>query len=92
MADLDAFYVEFEYTGRHDRDLAELEAVRAIRPALHELLTAERDEAVEIVNRMLSQARAVPQLVRHDVWDWHLHAVEPDATWPAGSWWRPRWR
>ena len=83
VEDLDAFYREFEYTGRRDRDPAELEAVRAIRPQLRELLTAERDDAVAIVNRMLASAGAVPQLVRHDVWDWHLHAVGPERDLPT---------
>jgi len=78
IADLDAFYAGYEYTGRRDGDAAELAAVRAIRPALYELLTAGRDEAAEIVNGMLAAAHAVPQLVRHDVWDWHLHAVGPE--------------
>ena len=73
--DLDAFYDEFEFTGRRDHDLAELEAVRAIRADLYDLLAASRDEAVTIVNRMLADATAVPQLVRHDQSDWHLHAV-----------------
>src|SRR5690349_16927927 len=76
--DLDAFYAQFEFTGRRDRDATELAAVRAIRPELHALLTASRDEAVAIVNEMLAAAGAVPQLVRHDVWDWHVHAVTPD--------------
>jgi predicted RNA-binding Zn ribbon-like protein len=75
VEDLDAIFSDFQYTGRHDRDRAELEAVRAVRPALYELLTAERDTAVGIVNAMLADAGAVPQLVRHDEWDWHLHAV-----------------
>ncbi len=79
VAELDAFYAEFEFTGRRDGDLAELAAVRAVRPALRELLTSSRDEAVEIVNRMLADARALPQLARHDNFDWHLHAVDPDA-------------
>jgi predicted RNA-binding Zn ribbon-like protein len=83
VEDLDAFYAEFEYTGRRDRDEAELEAVRAIRPRLFELLTADRDEAVELVNAMLAEAGAVPQLVRHDVWDWHLHAVGPERDLPT---------
>ena len=76
---LDEFYAEFEYTGRRDGDDAELAAVRALRPALRELLTSDRDHAVELVNEMLAEARALPQLVRHDRWDWHLHAVEPEA-------------
>lgn len=77
---LDAFCTEFEYTGRRDRDLAELDEVRALRGRLYELLTAERDEAVAIVNAMLAEAHALPQLVRHDHWDWHLHAVPPEAS------------
>ncbi|HEY0952718.1 CGNR zinc finger domain-containing protein [Nocardioides sp.] len=83
VEDLDAFYAEFEYTGRHDGDRAELDGVRAIRPALYELLTADRDTAVGIVNAMLAEAGAVPQLVRHDVWDWHLHAVGPERDLPT---------
>jgi predicted RNA-binding Zn ribbon-like protein len=75
---LDELYAEFEYTGRRDGDDAELAAVRALRPALRELLTSDRDHAVELVNEMLAEARALPQLVRHDRWDWHLHAVEPE--------------
>jgi predicted RNA-binding Zn ribbon-like protein len=77
VRELDAFYARFDYTGRRDGDEAELERVRAIRPAIYDLLTADRDTAVETVNRMLAEAGAVPQLVRHDVWDWHVHAVDP---------------
>ena len=29
---------------------------------------------------MLSEAGALPQLVRHDPFDWHLHAVPPGAS------------
>ena len=76
---LDEFYTEFEYSGRRDGDDAELAAVRALRPVLRELLTSDRDHAVELVNAMLAEAGALPQRVRHDRWDWHLHAVAPDA-------------
>lgn len=77
--ELDAWYGEHGYTGRHDGDAAELEALRALRPVLRELLTAERDDAAELVNVLLADARAVPQLRRHDGLDWHIHAVPPDA-------------
>ena len=79
VADLDELFDQFEFTGRHDRDRAELDAVRAVRGPLHALLTASRDDAVEIVNTMLADADALPQLVRHDHFDWHIHAVSQDA-------------
>ena len=79
MAQLDAWYAEHEFTGRRDHDAAELEALRALRPVLRELLTADRDRAAELVNELLAEAQAVPQLRRHDGLDWHIHAVPSDA-------------
>jgi predicted RNA-binding Zn ribbon-like protein len=79
VAALEEFHRDHRYTGRHDRDEAELAAVRAVRPRLRELLTADRDTAVALVNTILTEARALPQLVRHDGWDWHLHVVGPEA-------------
>jgi predicted RNA-binding Zn ribbon-like protein len=76
--DLSAFLTAWSYTGRHDATPQELEAVRRLRPSLKALLLAGRDEAAGLVNAMLAQARALPQLQRHDHWDWHLHAVDPD--------------
>ncbi len=76
--DLSAFLASWPYTGRVDATERELRAVRRLRPALKALLLAERDEAAEIVNGMLAQAKALPQLQRHDHWDWHVHAVDPD--------------
>jgi predicted RNA-binding Zn ribbon-like protein len=76
---LDGWYGEHRYTGRHDRDRAELAELRALRPVLRDLLSAGRDRAAELVNAMLADARAVPQLVRHGDVDWHLHAVAADA-------------
>jgi predicted RNA-binding Zn ribbon-like protein len=79
VADVDAWYAEHGYTGRRDGDQAELDALRALRPVLRELLTRERDDAVVLVNRLLAEAGAVPQLLRHDGLDWHIHAVPTDA-------------
>jgi predicted RNA-binding Zn ribbon-like protein len=78
VGELDDFYTDFGYTGLRERSQAELDAVRGIRPRLRGLLTAQRDEAVELVNEMLAEAKALPQLVRHDEYDWHLHAVDHD--------------
>ena len=76
VAELDEFLGRWQYSGRRERTLAELEAVRAVRPRLRELLTADRDHAVELVNGMLEEVSLRPQLVRHDEYDWHLHAVD----------------
>lgn len=78
VADLDAFFAEHGYSGSHRRTREELAEVRALRPLLRDVLTAPRDRAVEIANGMLADAGAVPQLVRHDGWDWHLHAIAPE--------------
>jgi predicted RNA-binding Zn ribbon-like protein len=78
VAQADAWYAKHRYTGRRDHDDAELADLRALRPVLRDLLTAGRDRAAELANAMLAEARAVPQLVRHDDIDWHLHAVAPD--------------
>ena len=76
-AQLDAFYAEHGYTGSRAHDAAELEAVRALRAPLRRLLTSDRDTAVELVNGILARHHVVPQLVRHDGFDYHLHATDP---------------
>ncbi|HET8958817.1 CGNR zinc finger domain-containing protein [Nocardioides sp.] len=77
--DVNAFYDEHGYTGARPRSRADLEAVRALRAPLRRLLTSERDAAVPLVNAILAEHRALPQLLRHDALDWHLHAVELSA-------------
>ena len=79
LTELDDFYVAHRFSGARTRDAAELESVRALRPLLRELLTSDRDAAVQTVNRILAERRAVPALVRHDDWDYHLHATSPEA-------------
>jgi predicted RNA-binding Zn ribbon-like protein len=79
---MESWWTTHRYTGRHDRDAAELQALRAIRPELRALLTADRDTAAELTNGMLAQARALPQLLRHDGLDWHIHAISSQAPLP----------
>jgi predicted RNA-binding Zn ribbon-like protein len=76
---LETLFAAQRWTGRFDRDAGELEAVRAMRPRLRGLW--ERDEAgvVELVNDLLAESRAVPQLVDHDEVGWHIHATPADA-------------
>jgi predicted RNA-binding Zn ribbon-like protein len=79
VEDLDLFFVKHVYTGSHTHSAAELESVRALRAPLRALFTGTREEAVSTVNRMLAEAQALPQLVRHGDVDWHVHAIGPDA-------------
>jgi predicted RNA-binding Zn ribbon-like protein len=77
LDDLERYVREHEFTGSRTHDQAELDAVRALRAELWELLTGDRDTTVGLVNRMLASRKALPQLVRHEGWDWHLHATDP---------------
>jgi predicted RNA-binding Zn ribbon-like protein len=78
-ADLDRFLRTEGFTGSRTRDAAELASVHRLRRQLAELWQASEGAAVETVNQLLRDARALPQLVRHDDWDWHLHATPPEA-------------
>lgn len=77
--DLSALLEAHTFTGRFDRDLAELGEVHAVRDELRRIWTLPVDDAVIEINRMLRDAGALPFLARHDHFDWHLHATEPDA-------------
>jgi len=78
-ADLDRFLAAEGFTGSRTRDQNELASVRRLRQQLAELWTADEGAAVETVNRLLRDANALPQLVKHGDWDWHLHATTPEA-------------
>ncbi|MEV7619629.1 CGNR zinc finger domain-containing protein [Microbacterium sp. NPDC089321] len=75
IADERAFLSLFPYTGRIDRDAAEVAALRELRGRLRAMLLAPRDEMVAQVNSALAESTLAPQLRRHDGIDWHLHAV-----------------
>jgi predicted RNA-binding Zn ribbon-like protein len=79
LAALDTFVTDWEWTGARTHDQAELDAVRRLRPRLEQLWEMTKDEAAELVNALLRETSALPQLVKHDKWDYHLHATPPDA-------------
>ena len=79
VAALDRFFQEYGWTGRHDRTEEELRAVRELRPRLRRIWYADEDEVVTIVNGLLRESAALPQLLRHDGSPYHLHATLPDA-------------
>ncbi len=77
--DMAAFLAQHPYSGAILHDDAELAGVRGIRGRLRTLWDLDRDAAVPVVNEMLADGHALPQLVRHDPYDWHVHATDDDA-------------
>jgi predicted RNA-binding Zn ribbon-like protein len=78
LDDLETFVAEWGWTGSRRRNRGELAAVQALRPRLRAVWYADKDGAAEIVNTLLREASAVPQIVKHDDWDYHVHATSPD--------------
>lgn len=79
LADLDRFVTEQQVSGSRTHSNAELEAMRALRSRLRAIWTASETQAVTEVNSILREAAALPQLMKHDHWDWHLHATPAEA-------------
>jgi predicted RNA-binding Zn ribbon-like protein len=76
---LDEFVLSWGWIGDRAHDQAELEAVLRLRPRLARLWEMDEDEAADLVNTLLRESNALPQLVKHDIWDYHLHATPSDA-------------
>ena len=76
---LDGFIAHWRWTGDRGRDQAELDGVHELRSRLARVWEMTKDEAAEFVNAELRRGSALPQLVRHDGWDYHLHATPPEA-------------
>jgi predicted RNA-binding Zn ribbon-like protein len=79
VAALDAFVDVWGWTGSRRHDQAELDAVRKLRPRLERLWQMTEDGVADLVNALLKDANALPQLVRHDSWGYHVHATSPEA-------------
>jgi predicted RNA-binding Zn ribbon-like protein len=75
---LDAFVARWGWSKTHKYSPTELRAVQDLRPRLREIWSADEDRVVEIVNELLREARALPQLAKHDEWPYHLHAWIPE--------------
>lgn len=81
--DLEAWLEEHLPEAHRAAEPDELDSIREVRPLLYSMLSADRDGAAAIVNSVLLECNAVPQLVRHEPWSWHLHAVPPES--PAAT-------
>jgi predicted RNA-binding Zn ribbon-like protein len=76
LAALDEYLDGYGWTGRRDRDAAELDSVQRLRARLGKLWAHSDDEdrVVGQVNALLSDTRAAPWLTRHaEMPEWHLH-------------------
>lgn len=78
-ADLADYLIEWQWSGTRIGDEAELAAVHRLRDELALWWDQDRDAAADLVNTLLRRYRALPQLVRHDHWDYHLHATPSNA-------------
>jgi predicted RNA-binding Zn ribbon-like protein len=82
LPDLDALLAwmdRWEWTGRRPSTGAELDAVRRLRPRLREIWSLPEDRLVEATNTLLEDGQALPRLVRHGAFGWHVHATSDDA-------------
>jgi predicted RNA-binding Zn ribbon-like protein len=79
IAALDTLFRAHGWTGLHEHTEAELRAVRGLRPRLRRIWHEDEDGVAAIVNELLRDANALPQLVRHDDEPYHLHATPFDA-------------
>jgi predicted RNA-binding Zn ribbon-like protein len=79
VAALDRLVVEWQWSGERTHDDAELAAVRELRPRVARLWDMTAGQAADLVNTLLRDASALPQLVKHDGWDYHIHATPPEA-------------
>src|SRR6266516_4340423 len=80
VAALDALLDREQFSGRRDGTAAELRQVLALRLRLRTAWEApDTRTVVELANRLLREAHALPWLSDHDGWQWHLHVTEPDA-------------
>ena len=78
-AALDAFLTEWQWSGGRTGTEEELAAVHRLRDELAQWWDHDRDQAAELVNDLLRRYQALPQLVEHDHWGYHLHATPSDA-------------
>ncbi len=79
VAALDEFITAWRWTGGRTHDQAELDAVRKLRSRLEPVWELDEDAAADLVNTLLRAAAALPQLVKHDGWGYHVHATPAQA-------------
>lgn len=80
VAALRAFLDAHDVSGSRTLSMDDLEEVHALRPRLRAVWRArDMRTAAAVVNGMVAEAGALPQLTDHDGFDWHLHWTAPSA-------------
>lgn len=79
LAALETFLTVWSWSGPRQRSEPELRAVRALRPRLRRFWELDEDGVVVLTNELLREGQALPQLVKHDEWDYHIHAAPMNA-------------
>jgi predicted RNA-binding Zn ribbon-like protein len=79
-AALRAFLDEHEVSGSRSLSADDLAEVHALRPRLRAVWAArDMRTAAAVVNGLVAEAGALPQLTDHDGYEWHLHWTAPSA-------------
>jgi len=77
---LRTFLDEHDVSGSRSLSRDDLEEVHALRPRLRAVWAArDMRTAAAVVNGMVAEAGALPQLTDHDGYAWHLHWTSPSA-------------
>lgn len=80
LAELRAFVRSRQVSGVDDLTMRDLEQVRKVRDAFHEVFTApDQPSAVHLLNSLLSGTRITPRLTEHDGHPLHVHYFAPGA-------------
>lgn len=80
LAALREFLDQHDVSGSRSLSRDDLEEVHALRPRLRAVWAArDMRTAAAVVNGMVAEAGALPQLTDHDGFDWHLHWTAPSA-------------
>ena len=74
-----AWMDHWEWTGRRPTTESEVDAVRRLRPRLRDIWVLPEEELVGAANALLEEGHALPRLVRHGAFGWHVHATSDDA-------------
>ena len=70
---------EFGVKGVTRLTAADVDAIKGYRERIREVFFADEDTAIRLLNEILSEVAATPQISNHDDHPWHLHYSSDDA-------------